>query len=307
MILEVLDILDDQAVASPAWLEDELVGPRLGELVAELAALPGAETLEGASWQEMLGDHAQAVFDRGLCAIPPELIGRLLARPRLLLDLQESVLLDGGDYWARKLEAPGALVEAAGRGWPRLAGSLRVHRWLNRPGTRWRRLAPHLAYLTAAAALLLATTIFLMKPADRDSAQIAAGATSPAPAPVAAVGWGWGKEGALPQNAAPRDYFESIAAGARAWSKKRPDDAVALARRLTEFRAGCSALILSDHKPLSPADREWLVRRCRNWAEKIDDQLTALDLAKDVNQTHREMDLLVKKMVDEIRERASKA
>ena len=56
---------------------------------------------------------------------------------------------------------------------------------------------------------------------------------------------------------------------------KRPDDPIDLARRIGEFRQGCSVLILSPHKPLSGQDRAWLVGKCRAWAAKLDAHLAA--------------------------------
>jgi hypothetical protein len=110
----------------------------------------------------------------------------------------------------------------------------------------------------------------------------------------------------LPQDAAPRDYFQALVAGAEGWFKKRPGDPAALAQRLTEFRAGCSTIILSDHRPLSPEDHQWLVERCRKWARRIDNQLAALETTKDVDQARKEVDMLVEEMIEEIREQAGK-
>ena len=69
----------------------------------------------------------------------------------------------------------------------------------------------------------------------------------------------------------------TLPSAASDWFKKRPEEPAAVAKRITEFRQGCSMLILAKHAPLSPEDRQWLVERCRLWARKLDDHLVALE------------------------------
>ena len=78
----------------------------------------------------------------------------------------------------------------------------------------------------------------------------------------------------------------------------------ALAQRILEFRQGCSALILSDHKPLSPADREWLIEKCQGWAEKLDAQVAAVENSNHIQTVRQEMDETVRNIITTLRNRA---
>src|SRR5262245_45608561 len=100
MMLIALEIPDDSA-ALPGWLEQHLVGMDLGALVAELEAVHGPVT-KALKLDHVLGRHRENVLERGLAALPPHRLRRLLVQPRLLLDLQERLLTSGGSYWLQR-------------------------------------------------------------------------------------------------------------------------------------------------------------------------------------------------------------
>jgi hypothetical protein len=100
------------------------------------------------------------------------------------------------------------------------------------------------------------------------------------------------------------DYFNQLANAAQEWSKKQPDDATGLARRLLEFRQGCSTLILAEHRPLSPEDRRWLVKNCQEWAQEIDHELTDLEAGKNPAEIRRRADATVRQLVDALQKKA---
>jgi hypothetical protein len=147
--------------------------------------------------------------------------------------------------------------------------------------------------LATAAAVLLAVYLpgwLAPKPAEPGGPGPAAVATAPPRA-----GWGWDRPDALPADALPADvppadYLNRLADAAEEWFKKRPEDAPALARRLNEFRQGCSTLILAQHKPLADMDRPWLAERCRAWATKLDKALSDVESGRDVAQVRAEAD-----------------
>jgi hypothetical protein len=128
-----------------------------------------------------------------------------------------------------------------------------------------------------------------------------------APGPVAATEWGWSKPDALPNDKPAPEYLNALADAGAEWFKKRPEDAPDVARRINDFRRGCSTLILAPHKPLANADREWLVERCRAWAKKLDEQLVALEQGADPIKVRAEVDGIVNKLVDALRGRAKQA
>jgi hypothetical protein len=88
--------------------------------------------------------------------------------------------------------------------------------------------------------------------------------------------------------------------------RRRPkaEDAVSLAKRIGEFRQGCSVLLLAEHKPLPEAERVWLVNRCKTWAAKLDKHLTELEAGKDVLTVRAEMDETVKQIAAALQSRA---
>ena len=112
---------------------------------------------------------------------------------------------------------------------------------------------------------------------------------------------------ALPNDKPAPEYLNALADAGMEWFKKRPENAPDVARRINQFRQGCSTLILAPHKPLSDEDRKWLVERCRVWAKKLDDQLVALEQGADPVEVRTEVDGIVNKLVDALRDRAKKA
>ena len=121
---------------------------------------------------------------------------------------------------------------------------------------------------------------------------------------VAASGWGWNRPGALADDLPPGVYLDRLADAAGEWFKKRPDDPIALARRIGEFRQGCSVLILSPHKPLSARDRAWLVEKCRAWAAKLDAHLAALEAGASAAKVRDDADATISKLIEALRDRA---
>lgn len=294
MRLHAVDIPDDSA-RLPAWLEQHLVGPQLGALVAELAAVHAPAPGPAPSLHDVLGPHEAAVLRDGLAVLPPAALRQLLVRPRLLLDLQELVLTAGGPYWEGVGGASPELDAAAERGRLRVAEFLAADEGAPQAVPRarlpipWYR-RPWLVSAATAAAVLLAVLGYRL-------------ARPPAP-PPAPSGWGWNRPGALPQDVPASVYLNRLADAAAEWFAERPDDPAAVAKRIGQFRAGCSVLIFAEHRPLSDADRQWLVERCRAWADKLDKQLEALEAGQDPVQVRAETDETVTKLIGALRARA---
>jgi hypothetical protein len=283
-----LDMPEDEAEL-PAWLERQVVGERLGALVAELEAIHGPPA-RTASLDQALGDRRDAVLRDGLSSLPPDRLGLLLRQPRLLLQLQELVLVSGGPHWETLAAAQPEHRDALARGRVRLPGqaSATPRTW------HLRRWGVGLA-ATAAAALFLAAFLIPGRPGGRPQ---------PAPPPATASGWGWNRPGALAEDLRPGAYLDHLADAAEEWFNQRPEGPVDLARRLGEFRQGCSVLILSPHKPLSAEDREWLVEKCRAWAAKLDTHLVSLEGGAEVPKVRDEADATIDKLIKALRDRA---
>jgi hypothetical protein len=129
--------------------------------------------------------------------------------------------------------------------------------------------------------------------------------TKPGPE-VAAVNWGWAKPGGVPREARkPAEYLNALAATSEEWFDKRPDDAAGVAKRINEFRTGCSQLVFAPHAALAQVDRDWLVERCRAWAKKLDDHLTELERGGDALKVRGDADETIRKLQAALRERAT--
>src|SRR6185369_977325 len=104
MTVELLEIPDDTQ-ALPRWLESQLVGTDLAALVAQLEAVHGASTAGATSLDEVLGGSRASVLRDGLGGLKSDQLRKLLVNPRVLLDLQEALLLEGGPYWTRQAQS----------------------------------------------------------------------------------------------------------------------------------------------------------------------------------------------------------
>lgn len=274
----------------PEWLEAHLLGTQLGELVAELSAIHGAagptrtldETCEG---------RLDEVLKRGLSVLPGSVLTHLLQQPELLLDLQDAILQHGGPHWFRQPVSRDRELALAAQ-WNGLVSELGLTattspaRPISMPHPS-RGIGRSLLVAIASAAATVAVVWFQ------------GGFVRPAPS-----GWGWDRPGALAGSLPPRGYLEQLATAAEDWFKKRPESRPDLARRIAQFRQGCSTLILADHAALAPADRDWLRERCRVWAGKLDAHLAALEAGDDIEAVRKAADETVNRLISAIRERA---
>lgn len=296
MRLIALEIPDDAADLA-GWLEGHLTGLDLGMLVAELEAMhEHGQRFPALTLENILGSQRDAVLSQGLAVLPHDRLRQFLRYPWFLLELQELILTSDDQYWRRRAQhAPPdpRLTDAMERTWGWLEANvlgstvasasasdrngLRLGSSPSNVPTspgRWRYVA--LSVVAAAATVLLAVFVQQSPLWNKERPDVAAGAFA-----AAAPAWGWSRPDALPQNLPPGAYLNHLADAAQDWFKKRPEDKAALARRIAEFRQGCSVLIQSGHRPLAATDRDWLVGKCRDWAAKLGTQLTALDAGKD--------------------------
>jgi hypothetical protein len=170
MKIHVMQIPDDPA-ALVGWLGEQLVGPHLAELVAELHAVHG-KAPAGPDLDRLLGANKQRVLQAGLDGLPQATLAHLLTHPDLLLELQELVLTEGGGFWADSAILGGGWEERVRSGRHRLddflmiaapptslPGALRAADLPpSRAKNRWRPAA--FLSMAAAAALLVVAYSF---------------------------------------------------------------------------------------------------------------------------------------------------
>lgn len=276
-----------------AWLESHLVGMQLGDLVAELQAVHG-EPQDKLTLADVCSGRLPQVLQFGLGRLDMDQIRSLFRHPHLLLELQDEILLSGGEHWLQK-PVPREDQVALASQWKllnnELAGQPSAPTVAAQPQvTRRGWLGRSIVAAAVSAAAAVTATVML-----KDQ-----WLPGPAPAP----GWGWDKPGALASNLPPREYLNHIADAAEDWFKKRPDNRPDLARRITQFRQGCSTLMLAEHPNLAAADRDWLRERCRAWATKLDGHLAAAEAGEDILTVRAAADETVNKLIKAIRDRA---
>lgn len=278
--------MPDDPAAIPAWLDRALLGPDLSSLVEELRVVhrPGAKP----NLDAVLGTHRRAFLTRGFGALPKTVLRQLLRNPDLLLELPDAVYAEGSDFWfAEPLTA-----EEEARA-TTVANRVRAARPVEtQPGRAW-RWAERVWWAVAVAAAVVLTVVVVRPSAKPDE-----------PLAAAAPGWGFNKIGELPRNVDSKTVYAKLADLADEWGKKPTDDRLALAKRLTEFRLGCSALQGATDLPLPPADVAWVKGRCREWATLIDGHLRDLDAGEDVPSVRVAAGETVARMAKELRDRS---
>lgn len=295
MKLLSLDIPDDRDSLA-RWIEDRLLGLDLRELVIELAALREDGTASR-SLSDICGPDLPQALESGLASLPAETLRDLLQNPQTLLELQEQVFIDGGEYWSTA-EASPPHRRAIDTGWHRLQRAIATQPATpatedpaapsTTPTSRTSRRRILTLTSTAAAALLVSGAIWMTLPA------------SP-------VGWGFNRPDALTADLSAPDYLNHLAAAASEWFNRPPDTRESLQQRLTEFRAGCDTLLTATHPQLSDTDRTWLQENCRKWRAEIDTHLNDLKTEVPTEVVSVAADSTIELLVAELTHRANTA
>lgn len=291
--------MPDNPADWPNWLEQQLVGLELRELVVDLQALSGADgstTASGPTLEEALAGKLDEALARGLSGAGPDAVRALLNHPHLLLELQERAFSNGSDYWAQ-LPLSAEHLQRVEKDWEQLVVkvdddapvSLLMKQTPREERETGRRAL--LRQLLAVAAMIAIVAGFWYLRSPREAPQIA--------------GWGFDKPGLLQQDLPSAEYLEALAGAAGMWFNTRPDTVADLSQRLQEFRHGCNSLIAAAHPQLTDEDRAWLIERCRVWKGKIEAHLTDLDAgAKPALVIRDEADATVNTLIDALRQRA---
>lgn len=246
--------MPDDPTAIPGWLDGMLLGAELPDLVAELRHVhrPGPPPPLAA----VLGRSREVFLAGGFAAVPSATRKDLLRNPDVLSELAELVFTEGGEHW---LGGPLAPLEQARAEKVAANVSAALRSAEPRRGSGW---AERVGWVAAmAAAVLVAVTAF--------------GTGS------ASAGWGFAKIAELPRTGGAKAVYAKLADLADEWNKKPTADRLALAKRLTEFRLGCSALQAAD-LPLPAVESRWVKDRCTEWAALLDGHLRDLDATGDV-------------------------
>ncbi len=279
MMIQALEIPNDDA-AVPHWLEQQLAGTGLSQLVAELRAVEATEPTPALN--DILGPSREIMLEQGLAMLSAEQRGRLLAHPELLYELQELVYSSGGDYWL-KLLTRDSDRRAAQANWPRVQQA--IDPTATPAYESMSRRSVVVALMSLAAALLIG---FFAMNSQRGLGM-----------------WGWNEPGVFDVALAKPAYLDHLADKAHEWYDAKPTTAPQLAARMMEFRESCDKLIAAPHPQLAAADRAWLREKCVLWSGKIDASIAKLNAdPTQVAAVRTEMDETVNKLMSALRERA---
>ena len=273
------------------WLDGILLQPELMSVVSQLEAVHANESGEQLTLNDVLQDQRESVLEQGCQGLSSLQIQQLLTHPKLLLELQEQLFLEGGTFWQKRITA--------------LTDEAEVSR-----GQDW--LKPQIAEPPAAETQSTSTPPALQTISYRKigiigfvSAALILVAVFLNQQPAAPQGWGWNRPGALTADVPPAEYLNQLADSAEEWFNKPTETKAALDTRLKQFRAGCETLIKAPHPQLSQDDRIWLVERCQAWAGKLDEQIVSLNQGADLKSADAAADALIRKLVKALRSRAT--
>lgn len=313
MTLHTMTVPDDPSEL-PRWLERRFVAPDFGRFIAELVAhFPAAS--DSPPSRQVLDKWLPVAMEEGLEPLPPDVLNQLLRHPATLAAFQERIVTDGGAYWDEVLDRSDELSAAFERG----KRSLEEIVSADRPRSRKRtapNVRPELRSKTDRSAVAkqtagrgykvwaLASTGVAACLAVAIGVMAARGPDEP-PVPKSQIAWGWGKpSGLAADQSTAKAYLNKLAANAEEWSLHQPTDAAGVGMRIAEFRSGCTRLMHSPYGPLVPADRDWLLEHCREWARILDAHQQALDNGADPLTVRADVDETARKIATTLREKA---
>ena len=266
------------------WLEQHLVGLSLRDLIDELRLLPGSTSTPLSS---LLNEkHLSEVRISGLSALNVNQIRSLFGSPESLLELQEDILFNGGQYWS-SLPTAVDLKQATERVRLTLTNAIPQDERTTlpperQPGGRSRGKFL-IAIVSTAAILLIGVFTWRMQPAGSGSVL--------------------GTPGLLASDVnSSSEYLNRIAEAGNEWFEQNPRDSDELVRLLKNVSSDCQILIDADHKLLSPAERNWFVGKCENWKREFDATLASLQSGRLTFEAARaESDKTMMKLVNVLR------
>ncbi len=147
--LLTLEIPEDSG-RLPEWLESHLMGRDLQQVATELRVLGNASEDPAVSLSEVLGDKIQEVLQVGLRSLSRAQLRQLLRQPQLLMELQDLVLDEGGEYWMTVPHGDD-ITDNTKKTWTKLKGAIAE----DAPKSEMAR--PSKAWLWAGAGWLAAT------------------------------------------------------------------------------------------------------------------------------------------------------
>lgn len=256
MTLTVITIPDNTA-DWPGWLDAQLVGCSLMDLVDELRLVTDSEPAEPllaiVTPQQLL-----EVLGSGTSVFSIEQFRCLFGNPAGLLQLQEQILENGSAYWDRLGRSEKSVLqsnrvfEAVMQRAPSTMPSANTSASFSQRRRGWFLGA------TAVAVALLAVMLWQSDPGSDAT-------------------WGLSDPALLSSNAeTAEDWFRAVAVAGEQWSGRDLSDQKQLLSSISDVSIACQQLIDNPSRVLSPAEKSWFVMKCQNWKTKLD--VTAADI-----------------------------
>ena len=289
MNLKSLQIPDDMAETG-AWLDNLLLSPELVNTIIELELLAGDRLTTIQTLDSVLASDQQKILNSGLDAASESTVRGFLRQPSLLLELQEQVMINGGEFWQKKADAKfgsgksdsvtnrGRTSEGFVQGRAHTAAVNQTTPTSVAAEGNWSRKRM-IGVIAAMAAAVLVMVSF---------SQFGGSGSS-----VAKGGWGFAKSGLLDSDISEALMLEQLANASAAWHNKTPSTPAELANRLREFDQGCQALLSSRLTQLSPLNRDAVHAACEDCRESIARQLAALSNGGDITQIQSDSDAAI--------------
>ena len=250
----ILDIPDQQS-QWPDWLEKQIVGLHLRELVDELKQLDQGTECYADIVNEPTRDE---IRQSGFSVLTISQIQQLFRSADTLLELQEDVFIHGGPYWKTVQRSPenSAAVE-------RIAEQVIRQATIRMPARRAKKVSKRHLLLgigAIAAGILIAVTLWTDHP--RPS------------------GWGLGRPELTAHASSSREFFASLAEGTE-WFDRQPRDVNELLEQMTEVSNDFQVLIDSDHSVLTAQESRWFREKCQGWKEAMNQLIVDVKAAGD--------------------------
>ena len=290
-----LELPEDHSLWA-TWLDHQVVGPDLRLLVRQWELLAGvnSELSPGESWEQRLvaqfTDQLPKILAIGLGALSSDELQRFLRQPRLLLALQEQVLMSGGPYWERLYRSEMHLDDSA-RSSSKVRAAVRETAQPAVTKEHQVEVSPSLDRNSTPTPSRSSLRTVLMLAAVAASALIAVVYLQPG-----TKSRFFGRTGLVGSTLEGREFTKSLAVAIRDdWDADSSD--AEFRNQLRSLRDSCERLLAADLHQLSPDVAQDLKTRCRKWQASFSEMLDALDTGRPVSKVRLEANQLVDRLV----------
>jgi hypothetical protein len=289
MKLVALD-LPDNANEWPSWLEHQLVGLQLRDLVRQLEVVGVVSPQNAVSLDTLLGNQRGKILRDGLSVLSQAQLQSLVANPRSLLELQELVLQEGCPYWQR-LSRTSEHQQQVSDQWLRIQAAIETRSGnvppANVPGKQVDPQRQHWTRWVAVAIALAACLLFVIFAWQNGGKE---------------QGKFFARKGLLQSPKVGGAFLREVASVIQTDWQSDINDAALLKAELEKVVAACDLFIKSDLPQLNPATRQEAKKRCQGWRDKFRVNLTDLASGKPFVEVRTDANATVERLIKVLNE-----